>query len=143
MCSAPISVSADSSPTLPGTMGGVTVELETPDLLGSASGDAELRADVRRVAALLGESLVRQQGPDALELVERVRALTKQSKSGEGAARDLVRSLLAEQVHRVRGLRSRDADDGWLSQAVAAVAAECGPGVLRSALERLAVRPVF
>ncbi|WP_304048347.1 phosphoenolpyruvate carboxylase [Jatrophihabitans endophyticus] len=144
-----------------------TSELETPETLGDEIDDAQLRADVRRVADLLGQTLVRQQGPDALELVESVRALTKRSKSGESDASQSARDLLArqpietaavlvrafsayfhlanmaEQVHRVRGLRSRSEDEGWLTRAVSDIAAELGAGGLQAALDRLAVRPVF
>ncbi|WP_120522342.1 phosphoenolpyruvate carboxylase [Arthrobacter celericrescens] len=145
----------------------------------SADLAAELRADVRRVSTLLGESLVRQHGPELLALVEQVRLLTKESKeaarggadaTGPWSAHDVVaqvRELLAslpldeatelvrafafyfhlanaaEQVHRVRGLRTRKEKDGWLAQAVADIAGEAGPGVLQDVVNGLDVRPIF
>lgn len=140
---------------------------------------SELRADVRRVSTLLGESLVRQQGPELLDLVEQVRLLTKESKeaarggahaTGPWSAHDVVaqvRELLgslpieqatdlvrafafyfhlanaAEQVHRVRGLRTRAEKDGWLAKTVADIAAQAGPDVLQEVVNGLDVRPIF
>ncbi|MEZ2390376.1 phosphoenolpyruvate carboxylase [bacterium RCC_150] len=140
---------------------------------------AELRADVRRVSTLLGESLVRQHGPELLRLVEQVRLLTKESKeaarggadaTGPWSAHDVVaqvRELLAslpleqatelvrafafyfhlanaaEQVHRVRGLRTRQEKDGWLAKAVGQIAGEAGNTVLQDVVNELDVRPIF
>ena len=38
----------------------------------------DLRADIRRLSTLLGDTLARQEGPELLELVESVRTLSRE-----------------------------------------------------------------
>jgi len=151
---------------------------EPSPTLADPAQDADLRRDVRRVSTLLGESLVRQHGPELLAMVEQVRLLTKESKeaargeTGTGPwsandvaeqvrevlsslpleqATDLVRAFAfyfhlanaAEQVHRVRSLRSRPEKDGWLAKAVTDIAEQAGPEALQQVVNDLDVRPIF
>lgn len=130
--------------------------------------DAILRSDVRKLGELLGQSLVRQEGQELLDLVESVRAAVR---DGRGAASlsnisveeavQLVRAFstyfhlanVAEQVHRSRILAEERAEGGaWLTRAVdkieAALAAQT-PGhtftkeELQQWVNDLYVRPVF
>jgi phosphoenolpyruvate carboxylase len=139
---------------------------------GPADLEAALRADVRRVGGLLGQTLVRQNGQELLDLVERIRKLTKQSREADDevnrerataevrsilaalpitSATNLVRAFAtyfqlansAEQVHRVRALRARSVSDGHISAVVAEIANTLGPQALATAIESLAVQPVF
>ncbi|MCP9944096.1 phosphoenolpyruvate carboxylase [Streptomyces somaliensis] len=124
------------------------------------SAGAELRADIRRLGDLLGETLVRQEGPGLLELVEKVRRLTRED--GEAAAEllgdtdlataaRLVRAFsvyfhlanVAEQVHRGREMRARRATEGGLLARTADMLKDGDPEHVRETVRNLNVRPVF
>ncbi|MEU7107852.1 phosphoenolpyruvate carboxylase [Streptomyces sp. NPDC046215] len=119
-----------------------------------------MRADIRRLGDLLGETLVRQEGDDLLALVERVRALTR--TDGEAAARllgdtdletaaKLVRAFstyfhlanVTEQVHRGRELRAKRDAEGSILARTADQLKDADPDHLRQTVQHLGVRPVF
>ena len=119
-----------------------------------------LRADIRRLGRLLGDTLVRQEGQELFDLVERTRLLVREDGPAAAellgsidlpTASRLVRAFatyfhlanITEQVHRGRELRRLRAEHGgWLAQAVAAFARADLPD-LPAEVSRLAVRPVF
>ncbi len=129
---------------------------------GEPDTQVELRADIRELGSLLGRTLVRQEGPELLELVERIRALVRSDREAAAAvigtvdaetATNLVRAFttyfhlanVAEQVHRGREFtRARASRGSWLVQAVDRIhAAEIPHDELADELGRLSVRPVF
>ncbi|MEH1015379.1 phosphoenolpyruvate carboxylase [Micromonospora sp. CPCC 206060] len=124
--------------------------------------DAALRADIRRLGTLLGQTLARQEGPPLLDLVEEIRALVRSDPPAAAtrlAGMDvttgtkLARAFstyfhlanITEQVHRARDLRRRRATHGgWLDQAAKMIAERGVPAdEIAAAARRLAVRPVF
>ncbi|MEX2620641.1 MAG: phosphoenolpyruvate carboxylase [Egibacteraceae bacterium] len=133
----------------------------------SESGDIRLRADIRRLASLLGETLVRQHGEELLELVEQVRLLGKAalaSPEAGGQLQDLLETIdldraialarafttyfhlanIAEQTHRIGELAEKEADESSLAAAVERIgAADLAPAEISGVLARLELRPVF
>ena len=128
--------------------------------------DVALRADIRRLGDHLGSALVRQEGPELLALVEEVRGLVRSDPAAVASRLELVDlptairlarafstyfhlANVAEQVHRARGVRRRRGDPG--RSARRGGAADRRPGrrrgsrreVVRTAVARLATRPVF
>ena len=123
---------------------------------------AGLRREIRELGVLLGRTLVRQEGQELLDQVERIRHLIRADRDSAAAllaevdaseAIKLVRAFttyfhlanVAEQVHRGRelaGIRARDGS--WLSQAVDRIAAaEIPRSEVEAEVRRLGVRPVF
>ncbi|GLZ80972.1 phosphoenolpyruvate carboxylase [Actinorhabdospora filicis] len=128
----------------------------------AAAIDAALRADVRRLGALLGQSLVRQEGQGLLDLVEETRklvragdelAVTRLSALDLPTSISLARAFatyfhlanIAEQVHRARELRRRRAEDGGHLADAARLIRERGlsPEEITRGAAQLAIRPVF
>lgn len=123
---------------------------------------AHLRADVRRLGELLGQTLVRQEGQALLDLVESVRlAVREDSPLGANILEKvdvdesikLVRAFstyfhlanIAEQVHRARALfEGRVNGKSWLQQTFHKIAdAKISRDELAHAVATLSVRPVF
>ena len=130
--------------------------------------DAGLRGDVRRLADLLGQTLVRQEGPELLELVEAVRKSVRKGSGEEVLANisdeesvQLARAFstyfnlanVAEQIHRARVLSHARATGGsWLVRAVDRIEealSEQTPGhqlnkeEITRWVSEMSVRPVF
>ena len=98
------------------------------------SDDATLRSDVRRLGDLLGQSLVRQEGEELLQLVENVRHGVREGRGIEildslnaDQAVQLVRAFstyfhlanVAEQVHRSRVLAEvRSQGGSWITRVI-------------------------
>jgi phosphoenolpyruvate carboxylase len=135
-----------------------THQTEPPD--AAEADDAALRADIRRLGELLGETLVRQEGQELLDLVEEVRALTRTDGAAASAllektepetAAKLVRAFstyfhlanVSEQVHRGRRFAEDRAREGSQLARTADRLAEADPEHLAETLAHLSVRPVF
>jgi phosphoenolpyruvate carboxylase len=139
-----------------------------PDPVAAASAvrteqaHSALRADIRRLGALLGDEVRAEHGKEAFDLVERVRRLVR-DPAGGGELHALLQGLdgrtaallartfstffalanLAEQVHRGRDLHAQqETGEGPVATAVAELRS-ADPEVLRDVLGRLELRPVF
>ena len=130
-----------------------------------ARDDQALRTDVRKLGELLGETLVRQEGPELLDLVESVRKAVREGGGEEILSElsvddsvQLVRAFstyfhlanVAEQVHRARVLHDEREESGsWISRAVdrieevQASSHEFTQEDLQSWMDEFSVRPVF
>jgi phosphoenolpyruvate carboxylase len=137
--------------------------LETHAGVVSEQGHTALRADIRRLGGLLGDTLVRQAGADVLELVERVRRLSRHSAEAAELS-DLLSGLdvptamllarsfstffqlanVAEQLHRSKELNARRARDGGpLRRLVDRLDSAADRALIQACLARTELRPVF
>lgn len=137
-------------------------------VVNNTTNDQTLRADIRRLGAQLGDTLVRQHGQDLLDLVEQVRALTGQQRTDPTSevgqqleallenqdletTIQLVRAFttyfhlanVAEQTHRVDELAARTGEQReWLESTIDRVM-DADPDQLKDVLGRVELGPVF
>jgi phosphoenolpyruvate carboxylase len=148
----------------------IDADRRVPDVAQFAGGVASdeqhtvLRASVRQLGTLLGEALTRHEGPELLELVERVRALGREVDDeplhdllagvDDATAVLLARAFTAyfqlvnvtEQLHRWQELTT--GDRGPLAEAAGRIGAALEAGtvdreLVTAVLGRLEYRPVF
>jgi phosphoenolpyruvate carboxylase len=129
----------------------------------------DLRGDIRLLGRLLGETLVRHEGREVLDLVERVRHLSRTTRDASSRASAdsldeqlsgldlptatvLVRAFsayfhlanIAEQTHRADERTQLSDEEGPLSQAIEELAqADLAPGALQALIDRLELRLVL
>ncbi|GAA1855095.1 phosphoenolpyruvate carboxylase [Pseudonocardia ailaonensis] len=142
-------------------------ELLAPDSLTAHSGvvseseHSALRADIRRLSTMLGQSLAHQSGQELLDLVEEVRKLARENPDAvtgrlagldTGTAVVLARAFsqyfqlanVAEQLHRSRELRAlRPADRRPLHTVMERLAGDADRETVQDVLARAQLRPVF
>jgi phosphoenolpyruvate carboxylase len=147
-------------------------ELLAPDSVAASTGVVSaqtheaLRADIRRLSTMLGQTLSHHGGPELLELVEQVRRLSRAAvQAGDdaeitallrgldtGTAVSLVRAFsqyfqlanVAEQRHRARELAAtHPAGNGRLHRLMERLAARADHDEVQEVLSRTELRPVF
>ena len=139
--------------------------------VSSASGYDALRADIRRLSTMLGQTLVHHGGPELLELVEQVRRLSRSAVAGdEGGDAEITRLLagldtgtavaltrafsqyfqlanIAEQRHRAREFAAGAQGRGPLRRLMERLAGgDAEPSFhaeVQDVLARAELRPVF
>ena len=130
--------------------------------------DAALRRDIRRLGTQLGDTLVRQVGPDLLEQVEQVRTLARALREGDDSVgeeltdrlgnTDVVRAIelvrafttyfhlanTAEQVHRIDDLaENRTTRSKRIAETVSLVELGFTPNDVAAAVNKVQLYPVF
>jgi hypothetical protein len=134
----------------------------------SESEHEALRADIRRLSTMLGQTVAHQAGDELLELTETVRRLARTAADTDGATDAEITRLLsgldaatavalarvfsqyfqlaniAEQLHRARELRIlRPAEGGPLRAVMRRLAAEADHDAVQDVLARAELQPVF
>jgi len=143
--------------------------MSTQDITQFDSEDADLRADIRRMADMLGQTLLDLWGEELYELVEYVRSSTRtlRESPNPGIRAELIRKLdetelwyvirtvraftsyfhianVAEQHHRIEFKGVAGARREWLEEAFDRIReADVPADEIREIVNRLEVRPVY